>query len=34
MITPAIIRQCVIRLKSGKGDGDIGFRSDHLINVS
>ena len=34
MITPAIIRQCVSRLKSGKGDGDIGFRSDHLINGS
>ena len=32
MITPAIIRQCVFRLKSGKGDDDIGFRSDHLIN--
>ena len=32
MITPAIIRVCVSRLKSGKGDGDIGFRSDH-INV-
>ena len=31
MITPAIIRQCVSRLKSGKGDGDIGFRSDHLM---
>ena len=30
MITPAIIRQCVSRLKSAKGDGDIGFRSDHL----
>ena len=29
MITPAIIRQCVIRLKSGMGDSDIGFRSDH-----
>ena len=34
MITPAIIRQCVSRLKSGKGDGDIGFRSDHIINGS
>ena len=34
MITPDIIRQCVIRLKSGRGDGDIGFRSDHLINGS
>ena len=31
MITPATIRQCVSRLKSGKGDCDIGFRSDHLI---
>ena len=29
MITPAVIRQCVIRLKSGMGDSDIGFRSDH-----
>ena len=34
MTTPAIIRQCVSRLKSVKGDGDIGFRSDHLINGS
>ena len=34
MITSAIIRQCVSRLKSGKGDGDIGFRSDHIINGS
>ena len=34
MITPAIIRQCVSRLKSGKGDGDIGFRSDHYLDYS
>ena len=34
LIIPAIIRQCVSRLKSGKGDGDIGFISDHIINGS
>ena len=34
MITPAIIRQCVSRLKSGMGDGEIGFRSDHIIKGS
>ena len=34
LIPHLIIRQCVIRLKSGKRDVDIGFRSDHLINGS
>ena len=32
IITPAIIKQCILRLKSGKDDGDLGFKSDHLIN--
>ena len=31
MITPAIIRQCDVIPRSGKGDGDIGFRSDYLM---
>ena len=31
IITPAIIKQCISRLKSGKDDGDLGFKSDHLI---
>ena len=31
-ITPAIIRQCVTKLKPDKGDGDRGFKSDHLIH--
>ena len=37
IITPAIIfiiKQCILRLKSGKDDGDLGFKSDHLINGS
>ena len=32
IITPAIIKQCILRLKSGKDDGDLGLKSDHLIN--
>ena len=31
-ITPAIIKQCLKKLKPGKGDGDRGFKSDHLIH--
>ena len=34
IITPAIIKQCILRLNSGKDDGDLGFKSDHLINGS
>ena len=34
IITPAIIKQCILRLKYGKDDGDLGFKSDHLINGS
>ena len=34
IITPAIIKQCISRLKSGKDDGDLGFKSDHLITGS
>ena len=30
-ITPAIIKQCLKKLKPGKGDRDRGFKSDHLI---
>ena len=31
-ITPDIIRICIGRLKAGKDDGDIGFKSDHIID--
>ena len=31
-ITPAIIKQCLKKLKPSKGDGDRGFKSDHLIH--
>ena len=34
IITPAIIKQCISRIKSGKDDGDVGFKSDHLNNGS
>ena len=32
IITPSIIKQCILRLKFGKDDGDLGFKSDHLVN--
>ena len=32
MAPPAIIKQCIKQLKKGKGDGKVGFTSDHLIN--
>ena len=31
-ITPTIIRQALRKLKPGKGDGDRGFKSDHLLH--
>ena len=31
-ITPFIIEQCIIQLKTGKYDGSEGFNSNHLIN--
>ena len=31
-ITPAVVKNCIQKLKSGKGDGDYGFNSNHLIN--
>ena len=31
-ITPTIIRHSLRKLKAGKGDGDRGFKSDHLIH--
>ena len=31
-ITPDIIRICIGKLKTGKDDNDIGFKSDHIIN--
>ena len=34
IITLAIIKQCISRLKSGKDDGDLGFKSEHVINGS
>ena len=33
-VTPDIIKQCIHKLKSGKDDGDLGFKSDHIINGS
>ena len=33
-ITPSIIKQSISPLKSGKDDGDLGFKSYHLINGS
>ena len=31
-ITPDIIGICIGKLNAGKDDGDIGFKSDHIIN--
>ena len=31
-ITPTIIRQALRKLKLGKGDGDRGFKSDHILH--
>ena len=33
-ITPILIRSCIMKLKSDKSDGDLGFNSNHLINGS
>ena len=33
-VTPDIIKQCIHKLKPGKDDGDVGFKSDHIINGS
>ena len=30
-VTPSIIAQCIQQFKKGKGDGNYGFTSDHLI---
>ena len=30
-MTPAIIAHCIKRLKKSKDDGNVGFKSDHLI---
>ena len=32
-VTPELICHCIGKLKSGKGDGSEGFRSNHLINA-
>ena len=32
LITPELIKRCILKLKSGKGDGNEGFTSDDLIN--
>ena len=32
VITPEIIKICTKKLKPGKDDGDISFKSDHLIH--
>ena len=31
-ITSEIVRTCISKLNSGKDDGDIGFKSDHILN--
>ena len=31
VVTPSIIAQCIQKFKKGKGDGNYGFTSDHLI---
>ena len=33
-VTQDIIKQCIHKLKPGKDDGDLGFKSDHIINGS
>ena len=33
-VTPYIIKQCIHKLKPGKDDRDLGFKSDHIINGS
>ena len=32
-VTPDIIKQCIHKLKPGKDDGDLGFKSDHIIQL-
>ena len=32
LVTPDLIKRCISKLKSGKGDGNESFTSDHLIN--
>ena len=32
-LVPTIIAQCIKRLKKEKGDGNLGFSSDQLVNV-
>ena len=34
IVTPDIIKQCIHKLKPGKDDGYLGFKSDHIINGS
>ena len=31
-ITSEIVKTCISKLNSGKDDGNMGFKSDHLIN--
>ena len=31
-VTPDIINDCIVKLKRGKSDGDIGFNSNHLAH--
>ena len=33
-VTPVIIKQCIHKIKPGKDDGDLGFKSYHIINGS
>ena len=32
LVTPDLIKRCISNLKSGNGDGNENFSSDHLIN--
>ena len=31
-VIPVIIKQCIHKLKPGKDEGDLGYKSDHIIN--
>ena len=31
-ISSEIVKMCISKFNSGKNDGDIGFKSDHIIN--
>ena len=31
-VTPDIINDCIAKLKRGKSDGNVGFKSNHLVH--